>query len=52
VALHVPAVHLHDSGKEDRKKRNEEYDESENVPVGEVAHKWQPCSTGANTVVK
>ena len=52
VALHVPAVHLHDSGKEDRKERNEEYDEGENMLVGEVAHKWQPCSTSNHTIVK
>ena len=52
VTLHVPAVHLRDSGKENRKECNEEYDEGENMFVGEVTHKWQPCSTAVNTVVK
>ena len=52
VALHVAAVHLHHSGKENHEECNEEYDEGENMLVGEVAHKWEPCSTSNHTIVK
>ena len=52
VALRIPAMDLHDSGKKNRKKYNEEYDEGENVLVGEVAHKCPLCSTSNNKIVK
>jgi hypothetical protein len=52
VPLHIPVVHLHDSGKENGEECNEKYDKGENMLVGEVAHTWQPCSTSKDTIVK
>lgn len=52
VPLHVPVVHLNDAGEENREKCNEKHDEGENVLVGKVTHKWQPCSTSEDTIVK
>jgi hypothetical protein len=52
VPLDVSVVYLNHAGKENREKRNEENDEGQYVLVGEVAHKWQPCSTSDHTIVK
>jgi hypothetical protein len=52
VPLHVPVVHLDHADEENRDECNEENDEGEDVLVGEVAHKWQPCSTSDHMIVK
>lgn len=52
VPLDIPVVHLHYAGKENGEERNKENDEGEDVLVGEITHKWQPCSTLAHTIVK
>jgi hypothetical protein len=50
--LQVSIVHLDDSDKENGEERNEEKGEGKNVLVGEISHKWQPCSTSDDTIVK
>jgi hypothetical protein len=52
VPLHVPAMHLNHAGKENGEQGNEENDVGKDVLVGEISHKWQPCSTADDTVVK
>ena len=52
MPLHVPVVHLNDACKEDGEEGNEEKGEGQKVFAGEVAHKWQPCSTSNDTIVK
>ena len=52
VSLHVSVVHLNDAGKENREEGNEENGEGQKVFAGEVAHKWEPCSTSDDTIVK
>jgi hypothetical protein len=52
VPLHVPVVDLDHAGEENGKQYDEESDEGQNVLVGEIAHKWQPCSTPGDTIVK
>jgi hypothetical protein len=52
MPLHVSLVHLNDASKENREERNEENSKGQNVLVGEVTHKWQPCSTSDNMIVK
>ncbi|MDQ1450998.1 MAG: hypothetical protein QOK38_864 [Acidobacteriaceae bacterium] len=52
MPLHVSVVHLNDAGKENREEGNEENGEGQKVFAGEVAHKWQPCSTSDDTIVK
>jgi hypothetical protein len=52
VPLHVPVVHLDHTGEENGEKGNKEKDEAKNVLAGDVAHKWQPCSTSTDTIVK
>jgi hypothetical protein len=52
MPLHVAVVHLDDAGKENGEEGNEEKGEGQKVFAGEVAHKWQPCSTSNDTIVK
>jgi hypothetical protein len=52
MPLHVPAVHANDAGKENGEERDEENGKGQKVFEGEVAHKWQPCSTSGDTIVK
>jgi hypothetical protein len=52
VPLHVPVVHLDHTGKENDEEGNKEKGEGNNVLAGEIAHKWQPCSTADDTIVK
>ena len=52
MSLHVAIVNLDHTGKENGEHDNEEQGEGENVLVGEVAHKWQPCSTAKDRIVK
>jgi hypothetical protein len=52
VPLHVPVVHLDHTGKESDEEGDKEKGEGNNVLAGEIAHKWQPCSTSHDTIVK
>ena len=52
MPLHVVLVHLNDAGKENREEGNEENGKGQKVVAGEIAHKWQPCSTSDDTIVK
>jgi hypothetical protein len=52
MPLHVAVVHQNDAGKENREERNEENGKGQKVVAGEVAHKWEPCSTSEDTIVK
>jgi hypothetical protein len=52
MPLHVVVVHLNDAGKENREEGNEENGKGQKVVAGEIAHKWQPCSTSDDTIVK
>lgn len=52
VPLHAPAVHGNHAGKENGKERDEKKNEAQEMFVGEVAHKCQPCSTSDDTIVK
>lgn len=52
MPLHVPAVHLDDTGEENGKESDEQKGEGKKVFAGEVAHKCQPCSTASDTIVK
>ena len=52
MPLHVSVVHLDDTGKEDDEEGDKEKGKGNNVLAGEIAHKWQPCSTSSNTIVK
>jgi hypothetical protein len=48
VALHVPAMH----GKEHGEQGNKQKGEGKYVLAGEISHKWQPCSTSDDRIVK
>ena len=52
MPLHVPVVHLDDTGEENDEEGNEEKGEGKDVLSGEIAHKWQPCSISNDTIVK
>ena len=52
MPLHVPAMHLNHAGKENGEQGNEENDVGKDVLVGEILHKWQPCSISDDTIVK
>jgi hypothetical protein len=52
MPLHVVVVHVNDAGKENREEGNEENGKGQKVVVGEITHKWQPCSTSDDTIVK
>jgi hypothetical protein len=52
MPLHVVLVHLNDAGKENREEGNEENGKGQKVVAEEIAHKWQPCSTSDDTIVK
>jgi hypothetical protein len=52
MPLHVVLVHLNDAGEENREECNEENGVGQKVVAGEIAHKWQPCSTFDDTIVK
>jgi hypothetical protein len=52
MSLHVAVVDPDHTGKENGEQDNEEQNEAKKVLVGEVAHKWQPCSTAKDTIVK
>jgi hypothetical protein len=49
---HIPVMHLHDTGKKHGEESNKEQRESKYVLEGVVSHKWQPCSTSNDTIVK
>jgi hypothetical protein len=52
VALHVSVMHLDHTGKENDEEGNKEKGVGNKVLAGEIAHKWQPCSTSDDTIVK
>ena len=52
VPLHVPAVHLNYADKEHGEQGDKQKGEGKYVLVGEVSHKWQPCSTSNDRIVK
>ena len=52
MPLHVVLVHLNDACKENREEGNEENGKGQKVVAGEIAHKWEPCSTSDDTIVK
>jgi hypothetical protein len=52
MPLHVPAMHLDHTGKEHGEQGDKQKGESKYVLVGEISHKWQPCSTSVATIVK
>ncbi len=52
VPLHVPVMHLDYAGKERGEERDKENRKKENVFEGVISHKWQPCSTSHDTIVK
>jgi hypothetical protein len=52
VPLHIPAVHLNHADKENGEQGNKENGEGKDVLVGEISHKWQPCSTSDDMIVK
>ena len=45
-------MHCNNTGKENGKERDEKNDKAQEMFVGEVAHKCQPCSTSDDTIVK
>jgi hypothetical protein len=52
VPLHVPVMHLNYAGKKRSEEGDKENGEKENVFQGVISHKWQPCSTSEDTIVK
>jgi hypothetical protein len=52
VPLHVPVMHLDHAGKERGEEGDKENGKKENVFEGVISHKWQPCSTSNDTIVK
>ena len=52
MPLQAAIVHLNNTGKENGKERDEENGKGQEMFVGEVAHKCQPCSTSDDTIVK
>jgi hypothetical protein len=52
VPLHVPVMHLDHAGEEHSEEGNKENGKKENVLEGVISHRWQPCSTSNDTIVK
>jgi len=52
VPLHVAAMHLDHAGKEHGEQGDEQKGEGKYVFVGEISHKWQPCSISNDRIVK
>jgi hypothetical protein len=52
VPLHVPVMHLDHAGKKRSEEGDKENGKKENVFQGVISHKWQPCSTSEDTIVK
>jgi hypothetical protein len=52
VPLHIPVMHLDYAGKKCGEQGDKENGKKENVFEGVISHKWQPCSTSHDTIVK
>jgi hypothetical protein len=52
MPLHVPVMHLDHAGEEHSEQSDKEDGKKQNVSEGEISHKWQPCSTSDDTIVK
>jgi hypothetical protein len=52
MPLDIAAMHLNHAREECGEQNDKQKGESKDVLVGEISHKWQPCSTSDTTIVK
>jgi hypothetical protein len=52
MPLDIAAMHLNHAGKECGEQDDKQKSEGKDVLVGEISHKWQPCSSSNTTIVK
>jgi hypothetical protein len=52
VPLNIPVMHLDHAGEERGKEGDKENGKKDYVFEGVISHKWQPCSTSNDTIVK
>jgi hypothetical protein len=52
MPLDSAAMHLNHAGEEHGEQSDKQKNETKDVLVGEISHKWQPCSTSDTTIVK